>query len=283
VAAPDFDIIHANDLEWEGAAAHRSGGVQFKTLFTNGGGANNFWFTLTQIDEYSTPRHRHNFDQVRYMLDGGFGFGPKVQEEGQVGYFSEGSYYEQQSQGPNTHVFVQCEGGSRSKYLSPQDTRAIGKELAEIGRFENGHYIPPGATEADARDGFEAVWEHATGEPVRYSEPRFPEPVIVDPANFDYIDDATQSGVAHQQLMRVTERDLRIGFDRVTAGARYEIVADERDTTIYFVESGEGTVTGPAGQESPYGTWSAFRLGRGARAKLVATTATKLFVLGLPV
>jgi len=283
VAAPAFDIVHAAELEWEGAAAHRDGGVEFKTLFTNGGGAGNFWFTLTRIGEYSTPRHRHNFDQVRYMLDGGFGFGEQVQEEGQVGYFSEGSYYEQQSQGPNTHVFLQCEGGSRAPYLSPQDTRAIGKELASIGRFERGHYIPPGGTEADARDGFEAVWEHATGQPVRYSEPRFPTPVIVDPANFAYLDDAAQPGVSHQQLMRVTERDLRIGFDQVGAGATYEIVADDRDTTIYFVEAGEGEVTGPGGERSTYGQWTAFRLGRGARATLVATTATKLFVLGLPV
>ena len=43
---------------------------------------------------YYTPRHRHNFDQIRMVMEGKFAYaGRKTMRQGSIGYFPEGTYY----------------------------------------------------------------------------------------------------------------------------------------------------------------------------------------------
>src|SRR6202167_6506179 len=56
-------------------------------------------FTWTIIcKDYGTPRHRHNFDQIRYVLDGEFSAGTGAIDAGQCAYFPEGVHYGPQHQ-----------------------------------------------------------------------------------------------------------------------------------------------------------------------------------------
>jgi len=276
-----LEIVDTSALDWEGAAAHRDGGVRFKTIFIGnpGGEPDNYWFTLTNIDEYSTPRHRHNFDQVRIMLDGAFGFGDRIQPEGTIAYFPAGMYYQQHSVGPNTHLFLQCEGAGRDPYLAPAATRAAAAALAEKGEFRNGLYYPP-EEGAEPKDGFEAVWESVCGRPVEYFEPRFDEPVIMDPERFGFV--ALGEGLAERHLGTFTERRLGISQLRIEAGASVEVVADGAPTTLYFVLSGSGraALTGQAG--APYVERAAFRLFGSESASIDATEETLLLKISLP-
>ncbi|MEZ5927987.1 MAG: hypothetical protein R3C55_05850 [Parvularculaceae bacterium] len=63
------------------------------------GAPDNYELSLVLMDgDYTTPRHKHNFDQVRYMVEGEFGYGrskDEVQQRGTIGYFPEGVSYEQ--------------------------------------------------------------------------------------------------------------------------------------------------------------------------------------------
>ena len=49
-------------------------------------------------DGYFTPRHRHNFDQIRYTLSGLQSTGLGDLAGGECGYFPEGSHYGPQQQ-----------------------------------------------------------------------------------------------------------------------------------------------------------------------------------------
>ena len=91
-------VVQASEARFVGPKAHREGGIQFRYLLEGEEGRrDNYALTLVDIaNAFATPRHRHNFDQVRIMMDGSFGFGPSlVQHKGSVGYFSEGTHYTQ--------------------------------------------------------------------------------------------------------------------------------------------------------------------------------------------
>ncbi|GGA68731.1 hypothetical protein GCM10011490_19050 [Pseudoclavibacter endophyticus] len=279
--ARDIEVVDPERLEWEGASAHRSGGVRFKTIFTGESGEpDNYWFTLTNVDEYSTPRHRHNFDQLRIMLDGSFGFGERVQPEGSVGYFPAGQYYQQNSTGPSTHIFLQCEGGGRDPYLAPQASRQAAAKLAEIGEFRDGLYYPPDGSEP--KDGFEAVWESVVGRPIAYFEPRVDEPIIMQPERFRYVADPDQPGVAEKHLGTFTERRLGVSILRIDEGSTASIEAAPAPATLFFVLSGTGTLTPAEGEARELADRYAFRMLPGDRAVVTAAARLELLQISLP-
>ena len=54
----------------------------------------------TNTDGRTSPRHRHNFEQIRYQLEGSEDYDRDGKlEKGMVGYYPEGTYY-----GPQTGV-----------------------------------------------------------------------------------------------------------------------------------------------------------------------------------
>ena len=70
-------------------------------------------------DGYFTPRHRHNFDQIRYTLSGLQSTGHGDLAAGEVGYFPEGSYYGPQKQeGECSCLVLQFQGASGERLLS---------------------------------------------------------------------------------------------------------------------------------------------------------------------
>ena len=67
-----MQTIHAADVEWGEVSGHRSGGIDFKRLLQGTPGTpDNFELSIVRTaGDYFTPRHRHNFDQVRFCLEG---------------------------------------------------------------------------------------------------------------------------------------------------------------------------------------------------------------------
>ena len=96
---------------------------------------------VSQGDFYS-PRHRHNFEQIRVQLDGALSYDRDgVMSAGIVGYFPEGVFYGPQSQKPEdvaTAAVLQFGGASGSGYLSNKETRAAMEELNKLGEFKDG-------------------------------------------------------------------------------------------------------------------------------------------------
>jgi hypothetical protein len=155
-------IVHEHTAVEKGASAHRGGGVHFLSLLqgeenTSG----NFHLTLVYANDYVAPRHRHNFDQVRIVLDGAFGFDHgMVQEAGMLGYFTEGNYYTQKSVGKSMTLLLQAGGASGTGYMSDNQLRSAVENLQSKGQFNSGVFTWLDSTgKKHNQDGYEAAWE----------------------------------------------------------------------------------------------------------------------------
>jgi hypothetical protein len=272
-------VVRAEQARFAGPKAHREGGIAFRYLLEGREGAlDNYALMLVDIeDAFATPRHRHNFEQVRIMLDGSFGFGPdKTQATGSVGYFCEGTWYTQSAQGRSTTLLLQVAGPSGHGYMSAgQLDRGIA-EISANGTFANGRFRSTGDDGAPHdQDGYEAVWEHVFERRIAYPAPRYDAPVLMQPANFSFVPDLRFPGVARKSLASFNERGLSIAQLRMRAGSRFE--STTRQPVLLYCTAGEGTAGGEA-----WSSGSAIEQPRGERVVLQANADSDFYVLGLP-
>lgn len=262
-----------------GASAHRGGGVAFVSLLTgNEGAPDNFDLMIVDMTEdYATPRHRHNFDQIRVMLEGYFEWAPgTAQPEGSVGYFAEGTYYTQKGIGPSRTLVLQVGGASGDGYTSNRQLQAAIGELQQAGAFHDGIFtrkLPWG--QAENLDGYQAVWEHLAGRKLAYPAPRFQTPLIAFPDAFGWA--ALGSGGRQRSFGTFNERGTSAGQIAVAAGGQASICAAAQ-TMLLYVAEGSGTCSGQA-----FGPSDGIRIDRGETADLAATSDCLLFTFGLPV
>ena len=110
-------VAHGSRMTFGPVSGHRSGGIDFKRLIQGTpGAADNFELSLVRTaGDYYTPRHRHNFDQVRFCLEGVMNYAPgKNLERGAVGYFPEGTFYgPQQDTAVSVTLVLQMGGRER--------------------------------------------------------------------------------------------------------------------------------------------------------------------------
>ena len=115
---------------------HRSGGIDFKRLLQGSPGSpDNFELSIVRTaGDYFTPRHRHNFDQVRLCLEGAMNYAPgKDLKAGTVGYFPEGTFYGPQSSTSKSVVLLLQMGGSAG-YGFFHELSAVESRLRKIVR-----------------------------------------------------------------------------------------------------------------------------------------------------
>ena len=108
---------------------HREGSFRYKDLGQGTPGRpDNFYLRMvwTQGDFFS-PRHMHNFDQVRVQIKGRFSFDKDgTMHPGCIGYFPEGTPYGPQTSAEDTiQLAMQIGGPSRSGYLSEEERTAL--------------------------------------------------------------------------------------------------------------------------------------------------------------
>jgi hypothetical protein len=227
-------IVHADEVEWKRGLQHRGGAFHYRHLLNGTPGTpGNFQFNVGQLEgDFSSPRHRHNFDQFRFG------------------------------------------GASGSGYLSREEVAAGTAELKKYGTFEAGIFRRNDDVEGRrATDGYQAIWEHAHGERMEYPKPRYRDPIMVDPANYEWLPVAGQAGVTHKPLGVFTERQCAAELLRLERGAAYR--ADGR--SVYLVLRGSGIVG-----DATFRELSAFHLEDGERAELVARDETEILRLVLP-
>jgi quercetin dioxygenase-like cupin family protein len=89
-----------DDIEWQRVGRHRGPGLKLKTLpFRGDGRGNNLWLSLSEMEDgYYSPRHMHNFDQIRYVLSGDTGYTKWDLHAGECAYFPAGVPYGPQQQ-----------------------------------------------------------------------------------------------------------------------------------------------------------------------------------------
>jgi len=236
-----------------------------------------------QLGPFYSPRHKHNFDQIRIVLGGGpMGYGPKQWiQPGELAYFPEGTPYGPQDYDSERYgMTLQFGGASGQGYVSVRRMNEAKEAMKKFGTFEKGIFHlagdhPPGVRRK--RDSYEAVWEHLNARPLAYPKPRYSEPILMKPTNFDWQDVAGQPGVSIKRLGTFSERQLEIAMLRIAAGGRAKIAA-RPSTQIGIVIAGSGHLG--EGELRPH---TAFSLERNEDGLLAAVEETELLLVGLPI
>ncbi len=250
-------------LEWVDGVPHRATAINLKMLVEQDG----VQLTLSEVHDTTmrSPRHRHNFDQIRIGLEGAgtYGRGREIRER-MIGYFPEGTRYGPQgvTRVPNTQVVLQFEGASGSRYLAAEVANRSTELLRRTGQFRDGLYFAD--SERRGVDAFQAVWEHATGRPMVYPVPRYEDPVYLHVDAFAYLPSGTP-GVEKKLLGVFGERELSLRMSRLRRDADLA-VGDGRQRCIAFFLGGSVR----RGSDR-LGQWSAIYTEPGERAVVTAT------------
>ena len=271
-------IVHCDEVEWKRGLQHRGGTFHYRHLL-NGipGSPGNFQFNVGQLEgDFSSPRHRHNFDQFRFQLEGTMNFDRNGKmTAGTFGYFPEGAAYgPQSSEGRSVTAVLQFGSASGSGYLSREQVAAGTEELRKYGTFKDGIFRRNDDVEGRRNvDGYQAIWEHVHGQRMEYPKPRYRDPIMVDPQNYEWLRVSDAPGVGERPLGVFTERQCAAREIKLGRGASFTLGA----RTVYLVLSGSGIVG-----DKPYRALTAFELDAGETATIVARDESEVLRLVLP-
>lgn len=278
-------IVNSNALEWVAFSAHRSGSdtvttnyFRFKRLLRGREGSpRNFELTLAQaIGNPPVPRHRHNFDQLRFQLTGTYAYKPDApMSPGDLTYFPEGAYY-----GPETAtddpimLVLQFGGASDFGFMSMDQLRDGYERVRKRGTFDKGVYRGPDSHgKVVELDGYEAVWDEVVGSAVIYAEPRYTEPVMMRTSRFQWRDGA--HGIQTKTLGLFTERRTEVAMLRLAPGAG-SLATDNRDLLLFVWDGGFDI----AGEHA--GVHGAVEVPAGERADYTSSTGAQALMIYLP-
>jgi len=274
-----MEIIQAGRIpEVRRDAEHREGAwyLRFIAAGTPGTTGNFSLVTSKLAANMRSPRHRHNFDQFRYQLEGVM----DLDRDGKLlpgilGYFPEGTFYGPQSVTDNAVTLaLQFGGASGSGFLADSDMAAAWPPLKQTGRFEKGvyHTVLPDGRPRNV-DGYQAIWEYVNGRPMVYPKPRYENPILMNPDNFDWVPIDGVSGVFEKLLGVFSERRTEARFIKLSEGSQY----NARGRSVYFVLHGGGKAGATV-----YEKWTTCVLERGEELPFVAHEETEIMMLGLP-
>ncbi len=241
-------ISEASKSEGGSVGSMRVGKLDQKFLLTGEDGSpNNYLLNvgLTGSGGWGTPRHRHNFDQIRYVLKGEYPASPhKIMKEGSVAYFPESVHYGPQDRPEGLEMMViQFGGASGSGFLSTPEREAANKALEAKGTFKDGIF-----TWIDEKgqkhnmDGSAACFEEATGKKLTFHPPRYDDVVMLDPENYAWLESG-QEGVQTKHVASFTERNNRLGFVKIAKGATFNTGSRDQ-IEVLFMSEGSITVEG---------------------------------------
>jgi len=275
-------VVQFADVPLVRGLEHRGGTFHSRTPVAGEPGTpGNFKFSVSELGtDYSGPRHRHNFDQYRFMLSGESDYGQDGPlKAGMLGYYPEGVYYGPQvNKTPITCAVLQFGGASGSGYLQPREVKAGMEELKQFGEFKDGVFHrregAPGILRGKSNmDAYQAIWEHVHGRAMVYPKGRYDAPIMMDAANFAWAPVRRAAGVSEKLFGVFTERRTQARLVRLDAGAHYEVAG----RSVYLVLSGAGAAGGASLEK-----FTTVFLDTGERGTLAASETTELLHYGLP-
>lgn len=272
-----------NPSSGEDTATTRGGNRRFIDVLNGDDGAkDNFRLIYAvQQGEFAGPRHRHNFDQIRFCISGAMNYGPNCWvNAGELAYYPEGAYYGPEVSDKDYVVMaLQFGGPSGLGFVSSRQISQGMEQLKARGTFEKGIFRRTGDLPAGARrnqDAFEAVWEHLRGRRIEYPAPRYATPILIAPEGFPWSSHGNEPGVWIKRLGMFTERSVEIRMLKFAANGEFVLPARAGAQIGIFV-SGEGQI-----ERQTFRPNSAFSLQRGEAAKLRADSESVLLLIGLP-
>jgi hypothetical protein len=165
-----------------------------------------------------SPRHHHNFDQIRYVLEGHPSYGKGPVGPGTLGYFPESVFYGPQTQeGDVRYIVMQFPGPSPTSWKFPTEVlqRARRELKAEGVVMKDGVAHFPDGKKQEAT---EAAVERILGKQVTYAPPRYTDPVFIKSENFPWRE-TSRPGLFFKHLAYFNECGPNISILRLEAGA----------------------------------------------------------------
>ena len=100
--------------------------------------------------------------------------------------------------------------------------RRSNAELNKTGEFKKGmyHYTDESGV-VQTVDGSQAIFERAMGHKLEFATPRYTDVIAMNPEAYDWLPQG-DPGVQEKWVGTFTERNLRLGFLRLDAGAVYQ-------------------------------------------------------------
>src|SRR3981081_2887533 len=135
-------VVQFDDVTPVRGLEHRGGTFHSRTTAAGEPGtAGNFKFSVSELGtDYSGPRHRHNFDQYRFMLSGESDYGQDGPlKAGMLGYYPEGvPYGPQVNKTPIVCAVLQFGGASGGGYLEPREGKRGREGRGKAGELNTG-------------------------------------------------------------------------------------------------------------------------------------------------
>ena len=199
-------IVQGDEVEWKRGLQHRGGTFHYRHLLNGTPGTlGNFQFNVGQLEgDFASPRHRHNFDQFRFQLDGTMNFDRNGKMSGRqrsaISRKARPMGRSPRKARPSPRC---CNSAAPAAPAICRARRFAGQnELKKFGTFEGGIFRRNDDVEGRRNtDGYQAIWEHMNGQRMEYPKPRYRDPIMVDPAHYEWLPVDGMPGVS-QKLAR---------------------------------------------------------------------------------
>jgi len=226
-------VVDSNAMEWALLKQPRGGRAERKVL-VGGELSPGIDFLMYMIrygsgdDAVASPRHHHNFEQIRYAVEKPINYAEgKEVPEGWLAFFPAGAWYGPQLVDGGIQLLMQFGPG----YLGPEASLRAQEELAEKGVFKDGMYSwTDSSGERHEQESMQALYEQAMGKPLEFPEPRYPEPVLINPNAFAW--ERNGGSVQHKHLATFNEQPFTIEMLRWQDSATYTL--DQHRTQIVY-------------------------------------------------
>ncbi|WP_159701760.1 hypothetical protein [Arthrobacter sp. 18067] len=224
-----------------------------------------------QGEPFSTPRHRHIFNQIRYMVSGTADFGNGQEGSGgQSGYFPAGAYYGPQVINEAEVMLIQW----GPDWMNRADHDATYAKMLESGEFKDGYYVTKDEQGDEVRaDGRNAVWETFTGKTIVYPTPHYGQPILMDPQGFGWR--SAGEGVDGKILGTFSEDEVYVANYQWHDGGVLELTPERLQ--LMWIISGKAQINGES-----VGARTVVFSEIGENLRVEGTAETQAVVFGLP-
>ena len=218
-------LVSEHESSWGQVVKHRGGGrrsVHFGFYDQERSISMNAGMTVYN-HERMNPRHKHDFDQVRYFLKGGENYGAhEVLRQGDAIYVPEGVSYgptsTEEGCDENIRFTLQFPGVSRNRilYHASQEYHDAQQKLSDIGKLEKGLFVWPDGRKQDSA---EAIREYVFGRKIEYPNARYNTYVVMHSQEYSYEPMEKVPGVQVKHLGYFNEIGPNIKLVGIDAGA----------------------------------------------------------------